>query len=150
MSHYQAALHGDVFHQDLSHTTNCASPDVPVATSPPVTEANVRHLMNSRDETGQTAHSTQGQALPVPSPAGQPSHFEALPPPFNPQLDPRLTPTGVPAAVPGHVPSQSAQPEDATAYVLDPPELQEWRQRLFDADGVIVLTNEQYLITNNP
>ncbi|EEY19006.1 conserved hypothetical protein [Verticillium alfalfae VaMs.102] len=144
MSHYQAALHGDVFHQELSHATNCASPDVPVATSPPVSEAHVRHLMNSRDEPGQAVHSTQGQALPVQTAAGQPPHFEALPPPFGPQLDPRLASSGIPAAVPGHVPSQSVQPEDATTYVLDPPELQEWRQRLFDADGVIVLTNEQY------
>ncbi|KAI3554750.1 glutathione S-transferase domain-containing protein [Colletotrichum abscissum] len=32
----------------------------------------------------------------------------------------------------------------STKWVLDPPNLDEWRQKLFDADGLIILTHEQF------
>ncbi|KAL0936628.1 glutathione transferase [Colletotrichum truncatum] len=32
----------------------------------------------------------------------------------------------------------------SSKWVVDPPNLQEWRQKLFDADGLIILSNEQF------
>ncbi|KAF6822681.1 glutathione transferase [Colletotrichum plurivorum] len=32
----------------------------------------------------------------------------------------------------------------SSKWVIDPPNLQEWRQKLFDADGLIILSNEQF------
>ncbi|KAF9869802.1 glutathione transferase [Colletotrichum karsti] len=32
----------------------------------------------------------------------------------------------------------------SSKWVIDPPNLEEWRQKLFDADGLIILSNEQF------
>lgn len=39
--------------------------------------------------------------------------------------------------------ANQAHPHPEKRLVLDPPQLDEWRQKLFDVDGLIILTHEQ-------
>ncbi|OHE90982.1 glutathione S-transferase domain-containing protein [Colletotrichum orchidophilum] len=103
---------------------------------------------------GPSAHPHQPGHGPAmePPPSGQHGQFGILTPgPAMPEAIPAETgeslvgPGGfIPidgTTAPGWRPHGSLL---STKWVLDPPNLEEWRQKLFEADGLIILTHEQF------
>ncbi|KAK2001763.1 glutathione S-transferase domain-containing protein [Colletotrichum falcatum] len=87
--------------------------------------------MQVPDQHGQFGILAPGPAIPDPSAAGM---EESL-----------IGPSGfVPidgTTAPGWRPHGSLL---SSKWVIDPPNLEQWRQKLFDADGLIILTHEQF------
>lgn len=87
-----------------------------------------------------------GQAMDMGGPHGPHVSFAGLPGSMGGMTDSH--PFMMPAGDQSNADNQNGPPENTHSstpkrMVIDPPNLQEWRQRLFDCDELTILTNDQ-------